>query len=231
MHYKEKEYQSLLQAGPNNEIKSKTNEIRKVIIELEMLLNKSDRNTIRKRSEKIDKETPNKTQKRRLLEELINILLDLEFKKRHINNAFDSSSSCDLKDLEYTFGDLDDYYIPILAKESFGGNYQMYTCRGDEERNMYITYYLNKIKPHLVALIDEKKVNNKIQLGIAMNLIHLTKSDRITFYVKSKNIECYISDNSEDILNQLYVPFWNISMISYWFVKQIAVMFLRVLKD
>ena len=231
MHYKEKEYQSLLQAGPNNEIKSKTNEIRKVIIELEMLLNKSDRNTIRKRSEKIDKETPNRTQKRRLLEELINILLDLEFKKRHINNAFDSSSSCDLKDLEYTFGDLDDYYIPILAKESFGGNYQMYTCRGDEERNMYITYYLNKIKPHLVALIDEKKVNNKIQLGIAMNLIHLTKSDRITFYVKSKNIECYISDNSEDILNQLYVPFWNISMISYWFVKQIAVMFLRVLKD
>ena len=196
-----------------------------------MLLNKSDRNTIRKRSEKIDKETPNKTQKRRLLEELNNILLDLEFKKRHINNAFDSSSSCDLKDLEYTFGDLDDYYIPILAKESFGGNYQMYACRGDEERNMYITYYLNKIKPHLVALIDEKKVNNKIQLGIAMNLIHLTKSDRITFYVKSKNIECYISDNSEDILNQLYVPFWNISMISYWFVKQIAVMFLRVLKD
>ena len=196
-----------------------------------MLLNKSDRNTIRKRSEKIDKETPNKTQKRRLLEELNNILLDLEFKKKHINTAFDSSSSCDLKDLEYTFGDLDDYYIPILAKESFGGNYQMYTCRGDEERNMYITYYLNKIKPHLVALIDEKKVNNKIQLGIAMNLIHLTKSDRITFYVKSKNIECFIFDNSEDILNQLYVRFWNISMISYWFVKQIALMFLRVLKD
>ena len=207
-HYKEKEYQSLLQADPNNEIKSKTNEIRKVIIELEMLLNKSDRNTIRKRSEKIDKETPNKTQKRRLLEELNNILLDLEFKKKHINTAFDSSSSCDLKDLEYTFGDLDDYYIPILAKESFGGNYQMYTCRVDKERNMYISNYLHKIKPYLVALIDEKKAtNNKIQLGIAMNLIHLTKSDRITFYVKSKNIECYISDNSEDILNQLYVRF------------------------
>ena len=108
----------------------------------------------------------------------------------------------------------------------------MYTCRVDQERNTYITNYLHKIKPYLVALTDQKKVtNNKIQLGIAMNLIHLTKSDRITFYVKSKNIECYISDNSEDILNQLYVPFWNISMISYWFVKQIAVMFLRVLKD
>ena len=127
-----------------------------------MLLNKSDRNTIRKRSEKIDKETPNRTQKKkRLLEELNNILLDLEFKKKHINTAFDSSSSCDLKDLEYTFGDLDDYYIPILAKESFGGNYQMYTCRVDQERNMYITNYLQKIKPYLVALTDKKKVSNQ----------------------------------------------------------------------
>ena len=59
---------------------------------------------------------------------------------------------------------------------------------------MYITNYLEKIKPYLIALIDEKKIfNQKIQLDIAINLIHLTKSNRITFYVKSKNIECYIS--------------------------------------
>ena len=81
----------------------------------------------------------------------------------------------------------------------------MYTCRGDKEKNMYITNYLEKIKLYLIALIDEKKIfNQKIQLDIAINLIHLTKSDRITFYVKSKNIECYISDNSEDVLNLLY---------------------------
>ena len=48
--------------------------------------------------------------------------------------------------IEYTFGDLDDYYMPILAKESFNGNYQMYTCRGDKEINMYITSYLDNIK-------------------------------------------------------------------------------------
>ena len=132
---------SYLQADSNTGIKSRTNEIRKVIIELGMLLKKSDRNIIRKRLEKIDKETPNTTQKRRLFEELNNILLDLEFRKKHINNAFDSSSCYGLKDLEYTFGDLDDYYMPILAKESFDGNYQMYSCRGDKERNMYITVY------------------------------------------------------------------------------------------
>ena len=96
----------------------------------------------------------------------------------------------------------------MLAKESFDGNYQMYTCRGNRERTMYITEYLEKVKPYLIALIDEKKTpSHKIQIVIAINLIHLTKSDRIIFYVKSKNIECHLSDNSEDILNQLIDSF------------------------
>ena len=69
---------------------------------------------------------------------------------------------------------------------------------------MYINEYLEKVKPYLIALIDEKKTSNhKIQLDIAINLIHLTKSDRITFYVISKNVECFPSDKSEHILNQL----------------------------
>ena len=72
-HHKEKGY---LQADPNNEIKSQRNEVRTVIIELGMLLNKSDRYSIRKRLKEIDKETPNRTtQKRRLLDELNNILV------------------------------------------------------------------------------------------------------------------------------------------------------------
>ena len=54
-HHKEKEYLSYLQADPINEIKSKTNEVRKVIIELGMLLNKGDRDSIRKRLKEIDK--------------------------------------------------------------------------------------------------------------------------------------------------------------------------------
>ena len=46
-----------------------------------------------------------------------------------------------------------------------------------------------------------------MQLDIAINLIYLTSSNRITFYVKSKNIECYPSSNSEEILNQLFDSF------------------------
>ena len=54
-HHKKAEYLSYLQADPINEIKSKTNEIRKLIIELGMMINKSDRDVIRKRLEEIDK--------------------------------------------------------------------------------------------------------------------------------------------------------------------------------
>ena len=79
-----------------------------LIIELGMMINKSDRDIIRKRLEEIDKKRPNSRQRRRLLEELTKIFNDLQFKRKHINSAFDSSSYYGLKDLEYTFGDLDD---------------------------------------------------------------------------------------------------------------------------
>ena len=48
-HHKEAKYLSYLQAEPINEIKSKLNNIRKPIIKLGMMINKSDRDIIRKR--------------------------------------------------------------------------------------------------------------------------------------------------------------------------------------
>ena len=53
--------------------------IRKFITELGMLLNKSERNNIRKRLNEIDRERPNRRQKRRLLEQLTKIFNDLKF--------------------------------------------------------------------------------------------------------------------------------------------------------
>ena len=82
----------------------------------------------------------------------------------------------------------------------------MYSCRGDKDRTMSISQYLDAVKSYLFALIDEKKniSSQKIQLVIAVNLIHLTKSDRITFYVTSKNIVTNPSHKTEEILYELY---------------------------
>ena len=170
-----------------------------------MLLDKADKYEIRKRLDEIDRKTSISCAERtRLLIELSRILLHLEYKRKYISSAYDSDDYYGLKDLEYTFGDLDKYYKPILAKESFNGSYQMYTCRGDKNRDMDISLYLDKVRQYLITLIDEKKISDqKIQLDIAINLRRIKKHDRITFYVKSKNIICLPSDNSEDILEQL----------------------------
>ena len=78
-HPEETKYLKYLQADPANEIKSKINEIRKYIIELGMMLDRTDRVKIGERLKEIDKMTSitcaNKT---RLLNELSKILLDLE---------------------------------------------------------------------------------------------------------------------------------------------------------
>ena len=170
-----------------------------------MMIDKADKDKIRKRLDEIDRKTSiNRAEKTRLLNELSKIILDLEYKRKRIGSAYDSTDYYGLKDLEHTFGDLDDYYKLILPKESFNGNYQMYICRGDENRDMDIDVYLDKVRPYLITLINENKISDqKIQLDIAINLRHITKNDRIAFYVKSKNIVCLSSDNSEDILEQL----------------------------
>ena len=138
-HHAETKYLEYLQSDPVNEIKSKINEIRKYIIELGMMIDKPDKDKIRKRLDEIDKKTRiSRAEKTRLLEELSKILLNLEYKRKRIRSAYDSTDYYGLKDLEYTFGDFDDYYKPILAKESFNRNYQMFTCRGDKNRDMDI---------------------------------------------------------------------------------------------
>ena len=86
-------------------------------------MTKKDRDIIRKRLKEIENASLNRRQKKRLLKELTKIYNNLKFKKEHLNRAYDSSSYFWLKDLEHTFGDLDDYYKPILAKNCFESNY------------------------------------------------------------------------------------------------------------
>ena len=54
-HHKKTEHLSHLEADPVNEIKSMIIKIKKCIIELRMLLNKTERNIIRNRLSEIDK--------------------------------------------------------------------------------------------------------------------------------------------------------------------------------
>ena len=229
-HHREQKYLKHLQSDSVSQIDTLINLIRTDIIKLDRLLDKSDRKKIKKRL--YETETLKRTHKKKkiLIDELIKIYNSLCYIKDH--SAFDSSGYYGLKDLEYMFNDIENYYYPILTKQSFNGNYQMYTCRGDKDNTMSIYDYISKISPYLLDLIVKKTEHdsNKIQLVIAIDLIHLTSNNIVTFCVKSKNVICTPADNRSDILHELVS-----SLLKYYNEKlllcRIAVMFFTALRN
>ena len=69
---------------------------------------------------------------------------------------------------------------------------------------MSIDSYMDKVISYITILIDQKKIREqKIQLYIGINLVHIIDNKRITFFTKSENIKCLPSSNTQDILNKL----------------------------
>ena len=202
-HNKEKSYLKHLQSDTVSQIDTLVNLIRTEIIKLDRLLDKSDRKKIKKRLYEIKTLKRTHKKKKILIDELINTCNGLAFIKDH--SAFDSSGYYGLKDLEYMFNDIENYYYPILTKQSFDGNYKMYTCKGDQDNIMSINEYISVIDLYLLDLVVRKKMldRNKIQLVIAIDLVNLSSRNIITFYVKSKNVICTPTDNASDILHEL----------------------------
>ena len=109
-----------------------------------------------------------------------------------------------IDDIEYIFGDIDNYYQPILASSLFNNGYQRYYFRGDPNRNMSVITYFDKIIPHLKVLINKNKLfEQKIQLDIGINMVHISEQKRITHFSRSGNVICLPSSNTNDIINQL----------------------------
>ena len=109
-----------------------------------------------------------------------------------------------INDIEYMFGDIDNYYQPILASSLFNNGYQRYHFRGHPNRSMSVTTYCDKIIPYLRVLIDENKLyEQKIQLDIGINMVHISEQKRITHFSKSDNIICLPSSDANEIINQL----------------------------
>ena len=93
-----------------------------------------------------------------------------------------------INDIEYILGDIDDYYAPVLTSLLFDGGYRRYHFSGDKLRNMSVKSYLDKIIPYLKMLIDENKVyEQKIQLDLGFNMVHMSDSRKITYFSCSDN--------------------------------------------
>ena len=71
-------------------------------------------------------------------------------------------------------------------------------------RNMSVKSNFDKILLYSSVLIDENKVyEQKIQIDIGFNMIHISNNRRITHFSRSDNIICMPSSNTNEIFEQL----------------------------
>ena len=130
------------------------------------------------------------------------------------------------------FNNLDDYYKPILAQGLFNNNYQRYYIRGDKTRQLSLDTYLDKVKRYIKILIDENKISEqKIQLDIGINYIHITDKQKILHFTKSENIKCLPSSNTDQIFNKLLKsPEESIKKILNYAIH-LVVLYMKALKN
>ena len=188
-----------------NEIDSKINDIRLQLFEVPPYMDKKERSKIRKRLHDIKKITKiNRSLKNKLLKELNSISIDFKFIYKNMISDYRDDDYANINDIEYIFGDIDDYYKPVLTSLLFDSGYRRYHFRGDKLRNMSVKSYLDKIIPYLRMLIDENKVyEQKIQLDLGFNMLHMSDSRKITHFSRSDNIIYMPSSNTNEIIDQL----------------------------
>ena len=92
-----------------------------------------------------------------------------------------------------------------MAKQAFNDNYEFYTIRGDQNKELSLKEYINMITPYLYEIINKKKsTNQKTQLDVGINFSHLTdKKKNHTLYIKSENIEIFPGDDTNEIIKEL----------------------------
>ena len=188
-----------------NEIHSKINDIRLQLFQVSPYMDKKEHSKIRKRLHDIKKITKiNRSLKNKLLKELNSISIDLKFIYKNMISDYRDDNYANINDIEYIFGDIDDYYRAVLTSSLSDGGYQRYHFRGDKLRNMSVKSYVDRIIPYLRMLIDENKVyEQKIQLDLGFNMVHISDSRRITHFSCSDNIICMPSSNTTEITDKL----------------------------
>ena len=166
-------------------------------------MNKKELKDIKKRLHAIKKLTKiTRSEKNKLLKELNSISVDLKFERKKMISDYRDDNYANIDDIEYMFGDIDDFYKSILTSSLFNNGYQRYHFRGDPDWNMSATSYLYKIIPYLRVLIDNNKLyEQKIQLDMGIYMLHISEDRRITHFSKSDDIICLFSSDTNEIIN------------------------------
>ena len=189
----------------NNEIINKVNEARLLLYKTSSYISKNKQGKIRKGLYEIkNTKKVNRKFKSALLKELNSIISNLKYKEKYMKSDYRDDNYANINDIEYIFGNIDDYYTPVLTSSMFNKGYQRDHIRRDKTCSMSVKSYLDQVNPYLTMLIDENKgEEQKIKVDIGFNMLHMDDKRRITHFSKSANIICRPSSDTNVVLNDL----------------------------
>ena len=114
-------------------MRNKINKIRLQLFDVSPYINKKKRGDIRKKLYSIGKiQKVDRKLKNKLIKELDSISTNLKFAQRRMISDYRDENYANIEDIEYIFGDIDNYYAPILTSSLFDKGYQRYHSRGDK---------------------------------------------------------------------------------------------------
>ena len=102
----------------------------------------------------------------------------------------------------------EDYYKPIIVNTAFNINYIRYESKGDKDKILTISEYLDVIRPYLIDMINDHKNQSewKIQLITAISFISSKPNSDETsiMHTKSNNIEIMIGSDTDEVIENLF---------------------------
>ena len=102
----------------------------------------------------------------------------------------------------------EDYYKPIIVNTAFNNDYIQYESKGDKDKILTISEYLDVIRPYLVNMINDHKNQNewKIQLTTAINFISSKPNFDETriMHTKSNNIEIMTGSDTDEVIEDFF---------------------------
>ena len=183
------------------------------------IVTKNDRDKIKKELYELEnKKKLSDEEKEKIDDNLLELVNKLNKKEKYRYHDRDDLDYHGIRDIENVFDNIDDndYYKPILVKNSFDENYKYYESRGDKDKKLLIEQYLDMIKPCLSDLINENKVieNNfnewKVQINTRVNFVSSNDTGEIrTKFVLSDNEEIRLGNQTDDIVKTLINSFLN----------------------
>ena len=124
-----------LQNNTSDVIKEKISDIRTELAKYGDIITGKERDAIRNELFEIENKTRlTRKEKNNIIKRLNDISLYIDNKKKYEQIERDDYNYYGISGLEHMHGNIDDYYIPVLPRQSFDGNYELYTSRGDKNK-------------------------------------------------------------------------------------------------